>query len=138
MVELNQFTALLRALGSNNGYGCTGGCVCGCGVVQCLVDFTIECCPALLSNSAGTKLFSGLSVCGSSRVAQWKRAGLITQRSMDRNHSLLCAIFCLLSLSCFGFGVPCLDSAKQQSLTWQTCLPCDIVGESFCYHWIQH
>ena len=29
-----------------------------------------------------------------SRVAQWKRAGPITQRSMDRNHSLL-FFFCL-------------------------------------------
>ena len=28
-----------------------------------------------------------------SRVAQWKRAGPITQRSVDRNHALLC-IFC--------------------------------------------
>ena len=28
-----------------------------------------------------------------SRVAQWERAGLITQRSMDRNHSLLCTFF---------------------------------------------
>ena len=28
-----------------------------------------------------------------SRVAQWKRAGPITQRSMDRNHSLLRIFF---------------------------------------------
>ena len=27
-------------------------------------------------------------------MAQWERAGLITQRSMDRNHSLLYNIFC--------------------------------------------
>ena len=28
-----------------------------------------------------------------SRVAQWERAGPITQRSMDRNHSLLLTFF---------------------------------------------
>ncbi len=28
-----------------------------------------------------------------SRVAQWKRVGLITQRSVDRNHSLLLLLF---------------------------------------------
>ena len=28
-------------------------------------------------------------VASTSRVAQWKRAGPITQRSVDRNHSLL-------------------------------------------------
>ena len=28
-----------------------------------------------------------------SRVAQWKRAGPITQRSVDRNHALLVRIF---------------------------------------------
>ena len=27
--------------------------------------------------------------CKNSRVAQWKRAGPITQRSVDRNHALL-------------------------------------------------
>ncbi len=47
-------------------------------------------------------------VCSCSRVAQWERAGPITQRSMDRNHSLLYffaqtigfmdIISCLLSL----------------------------------------
>ena len=33
------------------------------------------------------------SYCAVSRVAQRKRAGPITQRSMDRNHSLLAAMF---------------------------------------------
>ena len=28
-------------------------------------------------------------MCSSSRVAQWKRAGPITQRSVDQNHALL-------------------------------------------------
>ena len=31
-----------------------------------------------------------------SRVAQWKRAGPITQRSVDRNYALLKTIFFLL------------------------------------------
>ena len=31
----------------------------------------------------------------SSRVAQWERAGPITQRSMDRNHPLLSTFFFL-------------------------------------------
>ena len=30
-----------------------------------------------------------LRLCQGSRVGQWKRAGTITQRSMDRNHTLL-------------------------------------------------
>ena len=39
-----------------------------------------------------------------SRVAQWKRAGPITQRSMDRNHPLLSFFF--YKLMNFSFFVP--------------------------------
>ena len=34
-----------------------------------------------------------------SSVAQWKRAGLITQRSVDRNYSLLLSLFFLFPLT---------------------------------------
>ena len=36
---------------------------------------------------------NGRNFCKFSRVAQWKRAGPITQRSVDRNHSLLLKFF---------------------------------------------
>ena len=53
-----------------------------------------------------------------SRVAQWKRAGPITQRSVDRNHALL-VIFHLLSIvvqdclleECWSVGVVVITSA---------------------------
>ena len=35
-----------------------------------------------------------------SRVAQWKRAGPITQRSVDRNYALLILFGCLFSENC--------------------------------------
>ena len=41
-----------------------------------------------------------------SRVAQWERAGPITQRSMDRNHSLLCFFFLSLFFSSSFFFPP--------------------------------
>ena len=38
-----------------------------------------------------------------SRVAQWKRAGPITQRSVDRNHALLIEIIkCFFSINVIG------------------------------------
>ena len=48
------------------------------------------------------KLYSlNLALRSISRVAQWKRAGPITQRSVDRNHALLIA-FCLSADNIFG------------------------------------
>lgn len=53
----------------------------------------------------------------SSRVAQRKRAGPITQRSMDRNHPLLALMFCfrLPVLSAVFFG--CEDSGVAGART---------------------
>ncbi len=50
-----------------------------------------------LSTGALIALLLGSDVCVcASRVAQWKRAGPITQRSMDRNHPLLLLPFAFL------------------------------------------
>ena len=38
-----------------------------------------------------------------SRVAQWKRAGPITQRSVDRNYALLEAFFLILATCARNF-----------------------------------
>ena len=46
-------------------------------------------------------IFSYLTI--QSSVAQWKRAGPITQRSMDRNHPLLAFFFGFLCLFFFFF-----------------------------------
>jgi hypothetical protein len=37
-----------------------------------------------------------------STVAQWKRAGLITRRSSDRNGAVLDLFFCFFSFTLFG------------------------------------
>ena len=54
-----------------------------------------------LGAEGGFDLSTGMSLT-TSRVAQWKRAGPITQRSVDRNYALLVNLFVtLLGLSVF-------------------------------------
>ena len=54
-----------------------------------------------LQESRTSKCFGiQMSISG---VAQWKRAGLITQRSVDRNHSPLKTFFCFNSINKFYF-----------------------------------
>ena len=48
-----------------------------------------------LSNSFEKRCKNCGSLKDKSSVAQWKRAGLITQRSVDRNYSLLLSLFFL-------------------------------------------
>ena len=45
------------------------------------------------SDSLMLNIISQLNPVEDSRVAQWKRAGPITQRSVDRNHALLMFFF---------------------------------------------
>ena len=57
-----------------------------------------------------------LLICKRSRVAQWKRAGPITQRSMDRNHPLL--DFFLSIGGSLSFTSPCFPLQIQNRPCW--------------------
>ena len=47
-----------------------------------------------------------------SRVAQWKRAGPITQRSVDRNHSLLSLLYFCIGFFSFTIFFISISNAK--------------------------
>ena len=51
-----------------------------------------------------TKPFRFGSVFTESRVAQWKRAGPITQRSVDRNYALLKS-FCIVGVILYSYSM---------------------------------
>ena len=55
-------------------------------------------CSWLIASEKGTSVDRGPQPLTDSRVAQWKRAGPITQRSVDRNYALLVDFFHLVNL----------------------------------------
>ena len=58
----------------------------------------------MISHHFGDKIILVISVSlHKSRVAQWKRAGPITQRSVDRNHALLNIFSSVFNLFTFFF-----------------------------------
>jgi hypothetical protein len=72
-----------------------------------------------------------------SRVAQWKRAGPITQRSVDRNHALLFVFYFLLimePLKCF-LNVKYIDlisaNVTLSNCYWRSTNPMNIVVDKF-------
>ena len=75
------------------------------------------------SDSLMLNIISQLNPVEDSRVAQWKRAGPITQRSVDRNHALLSFFFNILTHSstvvrwCSGYHV-CFTRRRSPVRAW--------------------